>query len=221
MTTRAPELALIVGLVLGGTMFATALVFSGSLYQAVLAGAVLCYPFAAYAVVHDDEPTTVLFPQPILIGGAIAGLLVLLDVGRVGTPRAIMYGASLALLVFLPAAAYSVAHGTAPVSADVGFVSTLVLGVTLLWVNPLVGGSPYGAIGGGLLLLSGILYAHHTGPIFTPTTRKQLVIGGMLLGGSLLVAGFVLASVLATWVASAIAAIVAPAVGYAITIDAV
>jgi len=96
-------------------MFATALVFSGSLYQAVLAGAVLCYPFAAYAVVHDDEPTTVLFPQPILIGGAIAGLLVLLDVGRVGTPRAIMYGASLALLVFLPAAAYSVVYGTAPV----------------------------------------------------------------------------------------------------------
>lgn len=140
---RVPEAALLVGLVLAFSVVLFFLLFGGPPLVTALVALAFLYGFAAYAVVHDDSPETVLLPTPILAGGAVLGaLLVALGIA-VGRP---MFGVLVGLVAVVPPTMYHTRHGDPvnplPVRATLalgaaGALACLLAGVATR--DPLVG----------------------------------------------------------------------------------
>lgn len=226
MNRRAPELALLAGLLLSLSIGGFAFWATGELTPSLLTGAVLCYPFARYAVVHDDDPTTVLPPRAVGLFGVLAGTLLVFDSLATGPSpaanpvAALLRGLFLGSLVALPPAAYAVARGASvsDVPPRPVFAAALAFGLLLVVAGALAE-TAFGAAAGGLLALAGGLYARERGYRPNHDARLAGVGGGVIVGGALVVFGLardeaVLASVLA-----AVGVVLAPGVYYALTVD--
>lgn len=222
MADRAPELVLLVGLVLGTTALATGLAFGAGPGRSILLFAIGCYPFAAYAIHHDDDPAAILLPRVIVGLGAIAGVIVFVDSARRLPSTALVYAFSLALVVWLPPTAYGARYGTPPAALTpwIGAATGLLVGAVALVANAVLGGPPAGAIAGGLLIIAGLRYGSRRGPVIA--YRRRLIVPiGSGFAVVLLALGIWTAGPLDSWLAAAVVSIAAPAVGYATTIDAV
>lgn len=222
MAERAPELVLLVGLVLGTTALTTGLAFGVGPGRSIILFAIGCYPFAAYAIHHDDDPAAILLPRVIVGLGMISGAIVLVDSARRLPSTDLVYAFSLAIVVSLPPAAYGARYGTPPAALHpaIGAATGLLVGAVALVANAVLGGPPAGAIGGGLLIVAGIRYGSRRGPVIA--YRRRLIVPiGIGFAVILLALGIWTGDPLDSWLAAAVVSIAAPAVGYATTIDAV
>ncbi len=213
---------MLVGLVLGTTALTTGLAFGVGPGRSILLFAIGCYPFAAYAIHHDDDPAAILLPRVIVGLGTIAGAIVLVDTARRLPSTDLVYAFSLAIVVSLPPAAYGARYGTPPAALNpaIGAATGLLVGAVALVANTVLGGPPAGAIGGGLLIVAGIRYGSRRGPAIA--YRRRLIVPiGIGFAVVLLALGIWAGGPLDSWLASAVVSIAAPAVGYATTIDAV
>lgn len=198
---RVPELALAVGVALAAPAALFVALFD-AVVTAALVGAALLYPFAAYAVVVDDDPTTVLVPDYVLAGTAAAGGLTLLAGLAALEP---LYGAVAGLVVALPGVAYHLRYGE-PVS-PVGPAATLALsGVVaagLLAAGALAGDPALGAVGAVLAALAGAdRYRLRGGPLSAGAERAA--VAGGVAGVVVVVLGSVLAGAAAAGVVLAV-----------------
>jgi len=194
---RVPELALAVGVALGAPAALFVALFD-SLVTAALVGAALLYPFAAYAVVVDDDPTTVLVPDYVLAGTAVAGGLTALAGLAVLAP---LYGAVAGLVVALPGVTYHLRYGD-PIS-PLGPAATLALAVLvavgLLGAGTLAGDLALGAVGAVLAALAGAdRYRLRGGPL-SPGAERAAV-AGCVAGVVVVVVGSALAGAAAAGV---------------------
>jgi len=207
MNRYAPELALVAGGLLG-TVFGGFVLFSvGEFYSAAVVCALLSYPFAAYAIYNDDDPTTVLPPQAVTGLAGVGGIGIVLDVLRVRSPTvdSLLFGLLLALLVFLPVAAYAVQYGEPPTWLDPRAVE---IGGTILAVGLLAGGLGGGAPTAGtasavLVFLAATLFAARSTGI--RRGRRELVpVGGLVVAGGLLTIGSATGGSLDPWMIAAL-----------------
>lgn len=225
-----PELALLAGGVMGVSFAGFSLWATVDVTRSLLAGVGLLYPFAAYAVYHDDDPTGVLPPWPVLATASLLGGLILLDVafgvGTGGTPtggigaRGALTGLALALVVVLPPAAYTVVYGSRPdwLSSRGVVVSAGVCGFLLPLVGALVGNPLFGALDGLLVGLAGGFTGRAWG--YRPTRRTGL----RLLTAGGLAATFVVGVGIATgdpgrWLIAALVFLLGPALYHALTVE--
>ena len=220
MNRYAPELALIAGGLLGVVFGGFVLVSVGEFYSAVVVGAVFGYPFAAYAVRTDDEPTTVLPPRPVVvIGGLLAGGI-LVDVVRLSSPTAsaLLFGLPFALGVFLPLAAYGVRYGSPPAWLPPRRVEwgCTVLAAGLLAAGIGVGAGVSGSVSALLVYVAGGVFAARPLPGRRSQQRPRLV-AGLLAAGGLVTAGVATGGPLDPWVTAALAAAFGPLLVVALT----
>lgn len=226
MNRRAPELALLAGLVLALSIGGFALWATGDLTPSLLTGAALLYPFACYAVVHDDDPTTVLPARAVGLLGALAGALLVLDALVTGPSSAtnpvaaLLRGLFLGLLVALPPAAYAVAYGDSRsrIPPRPAFAAALALGLLLVVAGTLAG-TAFGAAAGGLLALAGGLYARERGYRPGHDARLAGVGGGVLVGTALVVLGLTRDGAVLPSVLAAVGVVLAPGIYYALTVE--
>ena len=220
---RAPELALLSGLLLALPVAGFALWATGEFTPSLLTGVVLCYPFVLYAVVHDDDPTTALPARAVGLVGGLLGLLLVLDAFATAPSLVgLLRGGFLGLLVALPPAAYAVAYGDSgsatPVPARPVFAGTLAVGL-LLVVAGVVAGTAFGAASGGLVALAGGLYARARGYRPSRETRLGGVAAGVLLGAALVVLGLTREGAEPSSMLAAAGVVLAPGVYYALTVQ--
>lgn len=128
-----------VGLVLGGgtaafVLFAGALEFglAAAVHPAALVLAGFGYPFAAYAVVHADEPRNALPPTPVLAAAVALGLVLAVLGVELGRP---FFGLFAGLCLALPPAAYHVGYADPvnPLSADATFLAGAATAAAVLF----------------------------------------------------------------------------------------
>ena len=223
MNRRAPELALVTGLLLAIPLAGFALWATGDVSRSLLTGVALLYPFVVYAVYHDEEPTVVLPPGIVAIGGSLLGAVLVADVvvaadaGRRAT--AALRGVFLGLLVAAPAWAYALGYGRAARRSDgrLSLVAGAVAGGALLVAGLLVG-TPFGAAGALVLWLIGALAARTAGFRATEDARLGAVGTGVVLGVALLFVTLVAGRTTAPAVLSAVALALAPALYYGLTV---
>ncbi len=221
MNRYAPELALVTGGLLGGVFGAFVLFSLAELYSALVTGAVIAYPFAAYAVHNSNDPTAVLPPWLVTTAAALAGTVVFVDVIRLlpaGT-RTALFGLLLALIVFLPAAAYGTQYGSPPAILPPG----PIVGLTTLSAIGLVGVGAthaplYGTASSILFFLAGALFAASRHPLGRHR-RRQIPLAGMTLASGLVVIGVVLGGPLEPWVLGSLVAAFGPLIFYGLTAD--
>ncbi|MFC7071081.1 hypothetical protein [Halobaculum lipolyticum] len=223
MNRRAPELALLTGLLLALPIAAFAQWATGDVTRSLLTGVGLLYPFALYAVYHDDDPTTVLPPAAVAVAGTLAGLVLLGDALATAGPRAptaALRGTFLGLLVAAPTWAYAVVYTPTRRLPD-GRALLLaggVAGAALLLAGLLVG-SPFGAASALLLWVVGALAARVAGFYAPEDTRLAAVGAGVVLGVAVLFATLLVDAVSPAAVLSAAALALAPAVYYGLTVE--
>lgn len=224
MARHVPEFALVTGAFLGVTLFVVGAAFTPNLALSVtFAGAVL-YGFVGYAVVTDDDPTGVLPPWPVLVGGAVLGLggfaAVLVTRGVPPIPRAFR-ALVLALGFALPAAAYYVhfVPDSTPVPPAWAAVLAPVLGVVLA-VAGLVAGATLPAAAAGLLVaLAGALYANARAYRPSRARTRLAVGGGVVVGAAAGAAGVAAGAPPGDALVVALAVVLGPAVYYALTAE--
>jgi len=213
MNRYAPELALVAGGLLG-TVFGGFVLFSvGEFYSAVIVCVLFGYPFAAYAIYNDDEPTTVLPPRAVTGVAGLAGVGVVLDVLRLSstTLGSLLFGFLLALVVFLPVAAYAAQYGTPPTWLKPRLVERTgtLLAVGLLAAGIASGASTAGSISALLVFLAATLFvARSTG--VSRRRRSVVPVAGLLTAAGLLAVGVVRSGSLDPWVTAALAAAFGP-----------
>jgi hypothetical protein len=191
-----PELALLVGGVLGATALLYGLLFPVSLAPAVVVAVAVTLPFAAFAVTRSEDPTAVLPPRVVLVVGPAAGVVFGLAVALVPrwgvgppTPDLALVGLGVALAVSLSSLGYALAYGGIPSAAPVpAAVVTPVAGLAVVAAAAAVGRTTLGLLDGTALALAGPLYAavHGVGPGFA--TRRLVAAAGALVGSGLVVA---------------------------------
>lgn len=221
MDRHAPALALVAGAVLGGAAAAFSLAVTGDVARSVLLGALLSYPFTAYAVYHDDDPTTVLPPTAVLALGCLLGAATALDVAVGGGASRAVDGLFLGLLLALPAAAYAAHYGVRGPSLpprSVAVASTLA-GAALAVGGGLAGAPATGAGSGLLVGLAGALYARSRGVGLDRRARRLAVAAGLALGGALVVVGAALGGPLGPWIAVAVAVVLGPGIYHALSVE--
>ncbi|WP_277554363.1 hypothetical protein [Halobaculum limi] len=223
MNRRAPELALLTGFLLALPIGAFALWATGDVTRSLLTGVGLLYPFAVYAVYHDDDPTTVLPTRAVAVAGTLVGLILVGDAVVTASgdvAAATLRGTFFGLLVAAPAWAYAVAYTPARRLPD-GRRSLLVGGVAgaVLLLAGVGLGSPFGAAAALLVWVASALAARSAGFYATEDTRLGAVGVGVVLGLAVLFAALVSGRVSATAVVSAVALALAPAVYYGLTVE--
>jgi len=209
----APELALVAGGLLG-TVFGGFVLFAvGEFYSAALVCVLLGYPFAAYAIHTDDEPTTVLPPRAVTAVAGLTAIGVVADVLRLFGPSvdSLLIGVLVALVVFLPVAAYATGYGTPPAWLGPRLVEA---GGTLLAAGLLAGGLVSGAAvpaatSAVAVFVAAMLFAARSTGV-SPRRRRLAPIGGLLLAAGLLAVGLVSGGPLDPWVTTALGAVFAP-----------
>jgi hypothetical protein len=220
---RAPELALLTGLLLAAPIGVFALWATGDLSRSLLTGVGLLYPFAVYAVYHDDDPTTVLPPRIVAAAGTLVGVATVADsvaTAASAVDVAALRGAFLGLLIAAPAWAYAVGYAR-PRSLpewQVLLVGGGVAGAALLLAGVLLA-TPFGAAAALVVWVTGALAARRAGFVASADTRLGAVAAGIVLGVAVLFAALLTGSVSPAAVISAVALALAPAVYYGLTVE--
>ncbi|SHH14125.1 hypothetical protein [Halobaculum gomorrense] len=223
MNRRTPELALLTGLLLAAPVGAFALWATSDLSRSLLTGVGLLYPFAVYAVHHDDDPTAVLPPRAVAAAGTLVGGLVVADAvatAALGSGVATLRGVFFGLLVAAPAWAYAV--GYAPRRSLPNGRALLLAGVVAgaaLLVAGLFLETPFGAAAALVLWIAGALAARSAGFAASADARLGAVAAGVVLGVAILFAALLVGSVSSAAVLSAVALALAPAVYYGVTVE--
>jgi len=220
MNRYAPELALVAGGLLGVVFGGFVLVSVGEFYSAAVVGAVFGYPFAAYAVHTDADPTTVLPPRPVAAIGGLLAAGILVDVVRLFSPTAstLLFGLPFALGVFLPLAAYATRYGSPPAWLSPRRVDwgCTVVAAGLLAAGIAVGAATSGAASALLVYVAGgVFAARSAGGSSRP--RRRLV-AGLVVTAGLVTAGVAIGGPLDPWVTSALAAAFGPLLVVALTV---
>ncbi|QZY00632.1 hypothetical protein [Halobaculum rubrum] len=221
MNRRAPELALVTGLLLAAPVGAFALWATGDLSRSLLTGVGLLYPFAVYAIYHDDDPTSVLPPRAVAVAGTVAGAVLVVDAAATaGVTDATLRGTFLGLLVAAPAWTYAVTYTPVRTLPDgrVLMLAGAVGGAALLLVGFSVE-TPFGAAAALVLWITGAIAARAAGFAATPTARLGAVAAGVVLGVAVLFAALFAGSVSSAAVLSAVTLALAPAVYYGLTVE--
>lgn len=220
MSRRVPEFALVTGLLLGLSTLLSGVVLAGEVLTTSLLSALVAYPFVAYAVVSDDDPTTVMPPRVILALGAFFGVaLLVVSLLSDPSPANALFGLLAGLLVSLPPVAYAVSFeaGVNPLSPRKTVVAGVGVGVALLVFGLAVGSASYGAADALLVGLSAAVYGAARGVRFDARTKRAAVAVGVVLGVAVVAVGVSRGEPLGDWLAVAMTLTLAPSVYYALT----
>jgi len=221
MNRYAPELALITGGVLGVAFGGFVLVVLGEFYSAAVIFALCSYPFAAYAVHTDDDPTAVLSPRAVTTIAAVAAVGAVADSLRLfGMSVETLLVSSLpAVVIFLPVAAYATRYGKPPARSTQRLldVSCSLLAVGLL-VGSVSTGIVTGAVSAVVVFVAGAVYSSRTSETASRASRRwQWPVGGFVVATGLLAGGIVSGGSLDRWMAGALAAVFGPLIAVALT----
>lgn len=171
------------GVALGLPLALFVALFAGSPVSAAAVGLALCYPFAAYAVAHDENPTTVLVPRWVLAAGLAGGVLIAAVGALTGEAGA---GVAVGALAAVPTMAYHARHGDPP--ADLRRGTVLAGGGAVAALAVIVGAGLGGlvpaAVGGGLIALGAADYGQRIGGRL-PRRVERRAVAGCLGGGAL------------------------------------
>ncbi|MFC6826830.1 hypothetical protein [Halopelagius fulvigenes] len=220
MSRRVPEFALVTGLLLGLSTLVSGVVLAGDVVGTSLLAALVSYPFVAYAVSRDDDPTTVMPPRAILAVGVCFGLALFVASLLDGpSPATALFGLFAGLLVLLPPAAYAVRFGADvnPLSPRTTVFAGVVAGLSLLVVGLLADAAAYVTTSALLVSLSAAVYGTARGVRFDARTKRAAVAVGVLLGVAVVAVGVARSEPLGDWLAAATAVTLAPSVYYALT----
>jgi len=220
MNRYAPELALVAGVVLGGAFGGFVLITLGEFYSAAVVCALCSYPFAAYAIHTDDEPSTVLPPKAVTVTAGIAAAGVLADSIRQfgSTVEAALLGSLLAVGVFLPAAAYAGRYGEPPSWVRPRLLEGgCVLLAGLLLAGSLLTGAAAGAVSAVVVFVAGVVYGTRSTTHNRPRRRRWFPLAGLTVAGGLLAVGVLTGGPLDRWVTAGLAAVFGPLIAAAIT----
>jgi len=221
MNRYAPELALITGGVLGVAFGGFVLIVLGEFYSAAVVFALCSYPFAAYAVRADDDPTTVLPPRAVTAVAAIAAVGTMVDSLRLfGTSvETLLMSSILAVGIFLPVAAYATSYGEPPpwLSPRLLEASCSLLAVGLL-VASVASAAIWGAVTAVVVFVAGALYGNRsTKPTTQRSRRWQWPAGGFIVAAGLLAGGLAVGGSLDRWMVGALASVFGPLIAVALT----
>ncbi|KTG10688.1 hypothetical protein AUR64_05680 [Haloprofundus marisrubri] len=226
MSRHVPEFALVTGALLSLSFLVSSLVLTGDVLRSTLVAVFLGYPFVAYGVVHDDDPTNVLPPMAVLALGGLVGVVLLAEAtlggSRAATPLSgFTFGVLLGLLALLPPLVYYLRYGAAvnPLTPGKTALGCFVVAVGLLAVGFLADTVLYATADALLVSLTGALYAARRGALPSPSTRRLLVFGGVAAGVCLLAVGSALGVTLDEWVVVAAALTFGPSAYYALTVE--
>lgn len=220
MSRRVPEFALVTGLFLGLSTLVSGVVLAGDVLTTSLLSALVSYPFVAYAVVRDDDPTTVMPPRAILALGAFFGVsLLAASLLEDPSPANALFGLFVGLLLALPPVAYAVYFeaDVNPLSPRATVFAGVSLGIVLLVAGLLVDSASYGAADALLVGLSAAVYGTARGVRFDARTKRAAVAVGGVLGVAVVAVGVSRGEPLGEWIAVAMALTLAPSVYYALT----
>jgi hypothetical protein len=208
---RVPEAALAVGVLLSGAFVSFVLVLevtgsdplagTGSLATIAVALALL-YPFAAWAVVHADDPTWALPPDVVAAVGGVVGVGALALGVAAGAP---LLGVLVGLLASLPPAAYWTLVGTPTLAPRQVLVAGGVAGTLVVVGGVVVGAPSLAALDAVLAWLAAVGYHAVRDGRRLPW---EAVVGGGVVSSSL-VAGVAVATGASTFVTLASVATVA------------
>jgi hypothetical protein len=225
-TRHVPEFALVTGAFLSLSFLVAGLVLTGDVVRTLLTSVVLLYPFAAYAVTHSPDPTTVLPPRLTSVGAVAVGVVlagaVLVDTDPARLASEVPYALFLGALVVLPPAAYHVTAGDSddrlnPLSPAQTVLAATVVAAALLAYGLLVGGVRFAAATALASFLAGSLYARALGEELAPHTRRRFVAGGALVGVLVVFVGLFRGEALESWVLVGLCLAAAPTFFYALT----
>lgn len=192
MSRHAPELALVVGVVLALGFAAYGLLFSDAVLATLLVSLALLYAFAAFAVLRDDDPAAVLRPRLVLGAAALFGTLTFGYGLVVSRP---LFGLLVALLAVVPVVLYHgrYGRGISPLSPRLT-LSLAALAATLVLAYGVVvaGGDPVASVDAALILLVALDDRDVRGGAFG-AYGEMLAVGLCTGGGALLVLSFVVA----------------------------
>ena len=221
MNQYAPELALVSGGLLAISLGGFVVFALGEFYSAIVAGAVVAYPFAAYAIHTSRDPTSVLPPRLVIGVATLAACVVLVDVFRVFSPmrQTALFGLFLALVVWLPVGAYGVRYEAVPASfpaRPVAAVMTLVaLGILLAGVAV---APVYASANSLLIFLAGALFADAQIGVGR-RRRRHLPLAGLAVASALVITGVFAGGPLDPWVFGAVVVAFGPLVFYGLTAE--
>jgi len=223
MNRYAPELALIVGGVLGASFGGFVLFVLGEFYSAAVVCAVCSYPFAAYAIHTDDEPTTVLPPRAVTLIAALVAVGVLLDSFRQlgSTGEAALVGSLFAVSIFLPVAAYGSRYGeSTPWGRPRVLEAVCLLLAGLLLAGSLTTGATTGAVSAVVVFVAGVVYGAQSTHTDHRSRQRWLPLAGLTVAGGLLAVGVLTGGPLDRWMIAALAAAFGPLIAVAVTLSA-
>lgn len=182
---RVPEAAPVVGLLLGLSFAAYALLFTEAVLATVFVAVTLTYAFTAWAIYHSPDPASVLYPDPVFAGAGLVGALVVFY--AVVTDGRVLFGLFVALVVVVPAALYHAHYGESlnPLSPLETFAVAGVAAASVLIVGVLVKDPLLGAIDATLMVLAAEDYRNRRGDPLTQAAERAAVavsIGSAVLG---------------------------------------
>ncbi|WP_224448010.1 hypothetical protein [Haloprofundus salilacus] len=226
MGRHVPEFALVTGAFLSLSFLVSSLVLTGDVLRTTLVAVALGYPFAAYAVVHDDDPTAVLPPMAVLALGCLVGTVLLVEATLGGIALAsplagFTFGILLALLALLPPLGYYLRYGAAvnPLTPARTALACLGLAVGLLSLGFIADTALYATADALLVSLTGGLYAARRGAFPSPSTRRLFVLVGVAAGVCLLAVVTALGVAVDEWTVVAAALVFGPSAYYALTVE--
>jgi hypothetical protein len=223
---HVPEFALVTGAFLSLSFLVAGVVLTGDVVRSLLTAVVILYPFAAYAVTHSDDPTTVLPPRVTSAGAVVVGVVLAGSVLLAAAPGAVATELPYALLlgagVVFPPAAYHVRYGTRdervnPLSPVATTVAATVVAVVVLVYGLLVGGTVFAAATALLSFLAGAVYARARGARLTVRTRRRFVVGGAIAGVAVVLVGLARGTAPESWLLVGLCVAAAPTIFYALT----
>ena len=164
--------ALVLGVAAGGFV-----AWTGRPADAVLVAAVATYPFAAYAVVRDDDPTTVLPPAAVALAGLVVWLAA--PLGALVSGNSVIGAVTLGTVLASPPVAYAVRYGERGPPPRVVLVAGVLVGLGWSTLS-LATENAAGAFVGPLVALGGAGYAWHRGSRYSRARRGGAVVAGVL-----------------------------------------